>query len=101
MSALLRGNAVRPLRREHLGRRALGNDGGERRRLRTRIVAERPDPIEVVARPVDGAALDQSLALAGERVQVVRLELKRLEVEFDRLARQLLALSGAGEADVG
>src|SRR3982751_6238128 len=98
MSALLRGDAVRPLRRQHLGRRALGDDGGERRRLRAAIVAERPDPVEVAARPVDGAALDQSLALAGERVQVVGLELQRLEIEFDRLARQLLALSGAGEA---
>ena len=65
---------------EHLGGRAALDRRGELLRLRAGLAAQGLDPLEVAAGPLDRAALDKGLALAGERGDVVGLEPQRLGI---------------------
>ena len=91
-----------PLRREHLGGRAALDHGGELLRLRAGVAAAQGlHPLQVAPRALDRAALDIGLALAGERVDVVRLEPQRIGIIAHRLAGQALRLGDAAERDIG
>ena len=57
--------------------------------------------LQVAAGPLDGAALDIGLALAGERVDVVGLDPQRVGIIADRLAGQALRLGDMAERDIG